>query len=115
MKIQYRLVDELEGQLLKLQEDGALKHVNVIGHADGVRFLCPKCFRENKGPVGTHSVVLFFSNCPRAKELMGHSGWNAAGNDLSDLTFTGPGAASVLIKGGCNWHGFVKSGYASII
>lgn len=31
--------------------------------------------------------------------------------ELSDLTFIGPGAASVLVTG-CGWHGFVKNGEA---
>ena len=115
MKKTYKLAYELDGQLLALEDDNTFRHVDTVAEADGIRFLCPKCFQENNGPIGTHSIVIFFSKCPKAQQLMGHSGWNAAGRDLSDLTFTGPGAASVLLKTGCKYHGFIKNGTASIL
>jgi hypothetical protein len=39
--------------------------------------------------------------------------WNPSGTGLHDLTFVPPGAVSVLLTGGCDWHGFVKNGDAT--
>lgn len=83
--------------------------------AHGMSFLCPKCYVENGGPEDTHEIVIWFSSCPKAQEIMGHPGWNAKGEDLSDLTFVGPGSISVLLKNGCEYHGFIRNGYATIL
>lgn len=91
-----------------------LLDVESLAEADGVMFLCPKCFADNKGEVGTHSVICWFVGkvpddvCPKPGR------WNPSGTGLHDLTFVGHGAVSVLLTGGgCAWHGFVKNGDAT--
>lgn len=84
-----------------------------LAEAQGVSFLCPECFRTNNGKVGTHMVICWFNgrNVPADMEpLPGR--WNPSGTGLDDLTFVGPGAVSVLLLGGCNWHGFIRNGSA---
>jgi hypothetical protein len=80
--------------------------------ADGVMFLCPKCYAANGGPVGTHAVICWFVGV--SQDFPPQPGrWEPNGETLDDLTFTGPAAASVLLQGGCGWHGFVRNGDAA--
>lgn len=53
-----------------------MAHVDALATADAIMFLCPKCFQINRGPAGTHSIVLPFKR------------WAHAGNGYSDLTLT---------------------------
>ena len=106
---------ELEGQFLRTDEKGSSwTHVDTLSEAQGVMFLCPKCFAENNGPVGTHMVVCWFADLGVGDNVNPKPGrWKPSGTALDDLTFVGPGAASVALTGGCGWHGFVKYGDAS--
>ena len=108
---------ELEGRLLRFHKgENTFEEVQTVGEADGVSFLCPKCYAANGGAAGTHSVPLWFSSLgeARSRQLQGHPGWNKSGKSLDDLTFVKPGAVSVLLKSGCCWHGFVRDGRATL-
>ena len=85
---------------------------STLEEASGIIFLCPKCFEANHGPIGTHSVICYFAG--RVPDWLepGPGRWYPAGTGLADLTFVGPGAVSVQLNGGCNWHGFVREGRA---
>ena len=89
--------------------------VETLAEAQGVEFLCPKCFAENGGPVGTHWCSVSFEGRGVADDQGTHDAqgqpvrWQVSGTDLSDLT-TQP---SILIVGGCAWHGFITNGEAS--
>lgn len=75
--------------------------------AQGVAFLCPKCFAANGGRVGTHTVlVLFRDRGVPADAYPSIARWAATGNTFDDLTTT----PSILIGGGCEWHGFITNG-----
>lgn len=84
--------------------------VDTLEEAQGIWFDCPLCFTANNGPVGTHGVQIWFEgrNVP---ERLGFDGegkkvrWNVSGSSLDDLVLT----PSILLKSGCNWHGFVGS------
>ena len=91
----------------------SFKHVYSLADADGVRFLCPRCFADNKGPVGTHSVICWFTDKVPSDLDPGPGRWNPSGTGLEDLTFIGPGATSVALHDGCRWHGFVSKGEAA--
>jgi len=103
---------ELEAEFLKIKDSRTYSRQDSIDGADGIMFLCPLCFAENKGPVGTHRVICWFSHVDAAMDPK-PGRWNPSGSGLDDLTFVGPGAASVKLIGGCNWHGFVKDGEAA--
>ncbi len=92
--------------------DGSSHMSPDIAGADGIMFLCPKCFAENKGPVGTHSIICWFVGRVADDVNPKPGRWNPSGTGLDDLTFVGPGAVSVLLTSGCGWHGFVKDGKA---
>jgi hypothetical protein len=85
--------------------------------ADGIMFLCPKCWAANLAKsgddgIGTHSVICWFTGVDQKYDPK-PGRWNPSGKTIDDLTFVGPGAVSVLLTGGgCGWHGFVKDGSA---
>lgn len=80
----------------------------TLAEADGVRFLCPKCYQ---GPQFPHPVFIGFEG--RATPgTYGHNSkgepvlWQlVSGSSLDDLVLS----PSIQIEGGCNWHGFVGS------
>jgi len=57
---------ELDAKFLQREvREGRTYHLTqdiTLENAHGLQFLCPKCFEENKGPVGTHSVICWFED-----------------------------------------------------
>ena len=100
---------------------GVMPKANSLAEAHGVLFQCPLCaqgkpvvdFEESpgrRGVRGAHYVLCWFVG-KVADDVEPKPGrWNPIGTSLGDLTFVGPGAASVQLLGGCNWHGFVSNG-----
>ena len=109
---------ELDAQLVRYcaGPPETYEHVDTLVDADGVLFLCPKCYAANAGPVGTHSVLCWFVDRV-ADDIDPRPGrWTPQGTGLADLSFV-PSAGrsnSVLLTGdSCGWHGFVTNGDAS--
>lgn len=101
---------DLEAVFLKHVDDHVSMFVDTIAEADGIQFLCPKCYTANGGPIGTHLVRCWFVGHVPDDVDPKPGRWIAGGAGIDDLTFTGPQAASIQLTGGCSWHGFVKSG-----
>lgn len=105
---------DLDPQFLKHAPEegrGVMLHVDTLAEADGISFLCPKCFAANGGPVGTHSVICWFEDRVPEDLQPGPGRWNPVGTGYADLSFVpGKKSHSVLLLGGCAWHGFVTSG-----
>lgn len=109
---------ELQPQFLRFVEDNVgrkeFHHVDSIDLAQGISFLCPKCFVENRGARGTHAVICW----SRSRGVPDHvrpapGRWTLVGTGYHDLTLNGdpPGAArSVLLTSGCAAHFFVTNG-----
>lgn len=91
-------------------DSGGWREVEAYLGSHGVSFLCPKCFRDNGGPVGTHMMVCWFVGMVPDHITPKPGRWVPSGSGIEDLTFIGPGAASVAISGGCNAHFHVKRG-----
>ncbi|SRR5260221_5112031 len=90
----------------------AIGHASSMEEADGVLFLCPACFVANGGPIGTHSVLCWFSGRPVPPDATpGPGRWLASGSSLVDLTLTP--SVHLSGEGGCQWHGWVKDGDAA--
>lgn len=87
-----------------------------LEHADGIIFLCPKCFAAaGEKTLGVHSVICWFVGRVPAEASPGPGRWTPKGTGFSDLTFVpapGHGAVSVALTGGCEWHGFIRNGDA---
>ena len=88
--------------------------VGTLAEAQGVEFLCPKCFVTNGGRVGTHIVVCWsrLRGVPDgAHPLPGR--WALNGTGFEDLTLDAEppnGARSVALTGGCGAHFLVTNG-----
>ena len=109
---------DLSARFLKFISLREYKMVDSLAEADGVMFQCPLCAQgkpveEEDGRRfvrGAHSVICWFVGRVPDEATPKPGRWNPQGTGLHDLTFVGPGAASVLLTSGCNWHGFVKNG-----
>lgn len=108
---------ELQPQFLTTTSDGNLHtYVDTITEAQGVMFLCPKCFAANGGPVGTHAVICWSSSRGVGPDIDPKPGrWTLEGTGYGDLTLgCEPGKSrSVLLTGGCQWHGYITAGEAT--
>ncbi len=110
-------LQELEAEFIKIKSlvpQVIYDRITDINQADGIIFLCPKCYITNKGIIGTHSVICWFVG--KVPDDLGPKPgrWTPQGTGLHDLTFI-PSAGrshSVLLTSGCGWHGFVKDGKA---
>lgn len=101
-------LSELEAQFLKRDDSRHFRFVATLAEADGVEFLCPKCFQANGGPIGTHAVICWAPSVPQdTSPTPGR--WEMRGTCVDDLTLVA-GSSSVLLKGGCAAHFFVRNG-----
>lgn len=106
-----RLADLEPHWITEVQPGGCHRKDRVYrdGAVQGILFLCPLCFAANSGPIGTHSVLVPFKDRGVPDDAYpGMARWTAEGRTFDDLTVT----PSILIKGGCGWHGFVTAGEA---
>lgn len=110
---------ELKAQFLRYDRrpDGVFyQKVDTLAEADGILFVCPKCFAEKHSVVGAHSVICWFRGKVPDDATPGPGRWTPAGSGYDDLSFV-PGSPpmmrSVQLNGGCQWHGFVQNGEAN--
>ena len=82
--------------------------VDGIAEADGIDFLCPKCFAANGGNVGTHHVICWRPRVP-ADVCPKPGRWEFGGTGYGDLTLTA-GSSSILLMGGCCAHFWITNG-----
>jgi len=103
-----RLID-LDPEFLTVDIDTKIMTVvDDIQKAQGVNFLCPKCFVDNEGEVGTHRVICW--NPSVSQEVYPVPGrWEMSGVGFDDLTLKA-GSSSVLLTGGCAAHFFIIDG-----
>lgn len=100
----------------RMHDQVYLTHVDRIEDAQGVQFLCPKCFVANGGAVGTHRVICWSRSRGVPDDANPAPGrWKLDGTGLHDLTLNGdPGSRSVKLTGdGCQWHGYITNGEAT--
>lgn len=107
----------LEPQFLKYTSLEGYRQVDTLAEADGILFLCPKCFAaSNATREGVHSVVCWFEDKVPDTAVPGPGRWNPTGTGYDDLSFVpGKRSNSVLLVGGCAWHGFITDGGATIL
>lgn len=105
-----KLID-LDPAFLHRRDDDVRVRVKKIANADGLMFLCPKCFAENGGPVGTHAIICWTPRVPDSARP-GPGRWSIKGTGLHDVTLDGARGKtrSVQLTGGCAWHGYVTKG-----
>ena len=101
----------LDPQWLKATSEKSWRRGVLRAEANGVLFLCPKCYAANGGPVGTHSVICWAPDAP--EEIRPAPGrWEMAGDSFDTLTLHNPGKSNSvqLLGGGCMAHFFVENG-----
>ena len=85
---------------------------DVLSNAQGMRMLCPRCFRRKNGPVGVHSVELYFANrgVPEAAgdALCRPRRWVVRGTGFSDLSLR----PEIGIPS-CGYSGLITNGEVS--
>ena len=102
---------DLDPHWVKCTGDGHSQIIEDMAAADGIVFLCPRCYEDNGGRVGTHIIFCWFQGkVPLSLLYCGPGRWNPSGTGYADLTFVGPGLTSVLIQGGCNAHFHIVNG-----
>lgn len=103
---------ELEAQLYRSEPPWRVHTpVSTLADAHGIFFLCPKCFAENKGNVGTHGVLCWFEDRVPDDVEPGPGRWKPTGTGINDLSFVpGKRSNSVALRGGCGAHFFVENG-----
>jgi hypothetical protein len=79
-----------------------------LDEADGISFLCPKCWLANGGGAGTHQVLCWRPHVPPDVDPK-PGRWELVGTGFADLTLTA-GSSSVALRGGCAAHFFIESG-----
>lgn len=100
---------DLEPQFLKRDDDTHFHCVDSIADADGVEFVCPKCFTANGNQrPGVHSVICWSPSVPQTTSPT-PGRWNLVGTGFSDLSLVA-GSSSIQLTSGCMWHGFVANG-----
>lgn len=108
---------DLNGELIRLVGDGSssFMRVDTVAAAQGVWFLCPRCFAANGGARATHRVMCWFADRGVPADMRPLPGrWIPGGTTIDDLTFVGPAAASVFLQQAeCHWHGFIRNGDAT--
>ena len=82
--------------------------VGVLVEADGIWFLCPKCFAANGGPRGTHGVLCWRPRVPADVDPK-PGRWEFHGTGLDDLSLVA-GSSSILLQGGCGAHFWIRNG-----
>jgi hypothetical protein len=100
---------ELKPQFYKIVEPGKLhQEVDVLTDAQGVWFLCPKCFEANgRNNIGVHGVICWFRDrgVPDTEDPR-PGRWVVSGSSYTDLSLS----PSILLTSGCGWHGYVTNG-----
>jgi hypothetical protein len=108
-----RLLD-LEPEFLRYEMAGPYADsyipVDSIQMAQGVQFLCPKCFVEKGGKEGVHLVRCWAPDRGVPEHLTPKPGrWRLVGTGLHDLSLVAE-PTSIQLLAGCRWHGVVRDG-----
>lgn len=120
---------DLDAHFIGKWTKNSYRRLPGIHRAQGVVFQCPKCAEgleqgEEDGRRfyrGAHYIICWFRNPRGAKPVPDDADpkpgrWWAEGTCIDDLSFTlgdPPIKNSVLLLGGCKWHGFVENGEAA--
>jgi hypothetical protein len=97
---------ELEPKFLHIVDEKTSEETDDINRAQGIIFLCPKCFHGDRR--GVHSIICWAIGVPLERSP-GPGRWALAGTGYEDLSLVA-GSSSVLLTSGCRAHFFVRNG-----
>lgn len=99
---------KLEPHWMKRVNAREFQDVDSIQEADGIRFLCPKCFADKGNKIGVHSCICWAPSVPQdTSPTPGR--WDLVGTSFDDLTLVA-GSSSILLTSGCMAHFFIRNG-----
>lgn len=101
---------ELEPEWLQFYgELDRWRRIDTFAGANGICFVCPLCFLENKrSRPGVHSVICWDPSVPQAMHP-NPGRWRLVGTSFDDLSLVA-GSSSVLLTMGCKAHFYVQNG-----
>lgn len=90
-----------------------VEYIDDLSAADGIMFLCPKCFKQNQGSVDTHPVICW---APTVSDttVSGPGRWTLEGTGYEDLSLTAS-SSSIRLTSGCQAHFFVEKGQVRLV
>lgn len=104
-------LSELEPEFIQIIDDKTYRNVDVtLSEADGIFFLCPLCFKNNGGNVGTHWISCWRPNVPQSENKSGPGRWNLVGTNFDDLSLVANPTSVHLTGPGCGAHFTVRNG-----
>ena len=105
---------DLSPEFLRRVDDTRFEYVDNIRAADGIRFLCPKCFLANgRKSESVHGVICWHPRVPlTTRPKPGR--WVMLGTGFADLSLRA-NSSSVLLTGGCAAHFFVNAGSIELL
>ena len=103
------------GTHVEFRDQVSYHPVDTLEEAQGIKFLCPKCFEANgNSSVGTHGVVCWSRSRGVPDDAKpGPGRWKLDGNGYEDLTLNADPPnelRSVQLTSGCMWHGGITNG-----
>ena len=102
-------LNDLQADFVRAETEGVARYRSRVPFdlAHGLRMLCPGCFAKNGGPVGTHSILVWFARrgVPEGEHPLPRWDVQPGSGSLESLTL------SPSIDAGC-WHGWVRDGEA---
>lgn len=101
-------LSELEPEFLKLcdPEGKSYRTDATFEDCDGLFLLCPVCFKNNAGRVGTHGIICWKPHVPQTIQPT-PGRWPQTGGGFENLTLT----PSIFLTGpGCGAHFFITNG-----
>lgn len=110
-------LSHLQAQFLRATAHGGWAAHPTLDDADGVVFLCPRCYVDNGGPEGAHLIICWFEGRVGDDLKPGPGRWKPQGSSLADLSFVPTkrtSSTSVKLLGGCNFHGHVIRGHIAL-
>jgi hypothetical protein len=91
-------LSDLEATFVRRVDERTMREGVPLTDADGIRFLCPKCYAAKGGAVGTHFVLCWFAGRVPDSEKPGPGRWVPSGTGIEDLTFIGPAPQACSCK-----------------
>lgn len=103
---------ELEPKFLRIKSDTDSDLSDQIEGADGILFLCPKCFAKNGSAAGVHSIMCWQPHVPQSEHRVGPGRWKFKGSGFHDLSLDNHpnGASSVQLPVPCQAHFHIQNG-----
>jgi len=95
----------LEPMFIKVYRDGAFTGVQRMEQADGLTFLCPKCF----GTYQMHWIRIWRPHVS-TNILPGPGRWEFVGTGLSDLTLRASHTQDLKTESKCKAHFAIRNG-----